>query len=33
MRPLSILDWYRVVPAHFQLLLFEAVRIALWFAR
>jgi hypothetical protein len=32
-KPLSILDWYRIVRAHHQWTIFQAIRYALWLAR
>jgi hypothetical protein len=30
---LSILDWYRVLRAHYHFTIFQAIRFALWLAR
>lgn len=30
---LSILDWYRILRAHYHWPLFEAIRYALWLSR
>jgi len=30
---LSILDWYRILRAHHQWAMFQAIRYALWFTR
>lgn len=30
---LSILDWYRILRAHYHWPLFQAIRYALWLAR
>jgi hypothetical protein len=33
MKPLSILDWYRILRAHRQWTIFQSFRYALWLAR
>jgi len=33
MKPLSILDWYRILRWQYRLTLFQAVRFAMWLAR
>jgi len=33
MKQLSILDWYRVLRAHHQWTVFQAIRYALWLTR
>jgi hypothetical protein len=33
MKPLSILDWYRILRAHQQWTIFQSFRYALWLAR
>jgi hypothetical protein len=33
MKGLSILDWYRILRAHRQWTMFQAIRYALWLAR
>jgi hypothetical protein len=33
MKPLSILDWYRILRAHRQWNIFQSIRYALWLAR
>jgi hypothetical protein len=33
MKPLSILDWYRILRAHHQWTIFQSFRYALWLAR
>ncbi len=33
MKPLSILDWYRVLRVQHQLTIFQSIRYALWRAR
>jgi hypothetical protein len=33
MKTLSVLDWYRVLRAHHEWTLFQAIRYALWLAR
>jgi hypothetical protein len=33
MKPLSILDWYRILRAHRQWTMFQSIRYALWLAR
>lgn len=32
-KPPSILDWYRILRAHHQWTVFQAIRYALWLAR
>ena len=32
-KPRSILDWYRILRAHHQWTMFQAIRYALWLAR
>jgi hypothetical protein len=29
----SMLDWYRIFRAHYQLTMFQAIRYALWLTR
>ena len=33
MKPLSPLEWYRILRAHHQWTMFQAIRYALWLAR
>jgi hypothetical protein len=33
MKPLSILDWYRILRARHQWTKFQSIRYALWLAR
>ena len=33
MKPLSPLEWYRILRAHHQWTVFQAIRYALWLAR
>jgi hypothetical protein len=33
MTRLSFLEWYRILRAHHQLAMFQAIRYALWLAR
>src|SRR6266849_5503471 len=33
MKPISILDWYRILRAHRQWTIFQSFRYALWLAR
>ena len=32
-KPLSILDWYRILRAHHQWTIFQSIRYALWLTR
>ena len=32
MKPLSILEWYRILRAHHQWTMFQSIRYALWLA-
>ena len=33
MKRLSVLDWYRILGAHHQWTMFQAIRYALWLTR
>ena len=33
MKSLSILDWYRILRAHYQWTIFQSIRYALWLVR
>ncbi len=33
MKPISILDWYRVLRVHHHWTIFQAIRYALWLVR
>jgi hypothetical protein len=33
MKPLSIFEWYRILRAHHQWTMFQAIRYALWLTR
>jgi hypothetical protein len=33
MKPISILDWYRILRAHQQWTIFQSIRYALWLTR
>ncbi len=33
MKPLSILNWYRILRAHHRWTIFQSVRYALWLVR
>ena len=33
MKPLSISEWYRILRAHHQWTMFEAIQYALWLTR
>jgi hypothetical protein len=33
MKPLTILDWYRILRTHRQWTVFQSIRYALWLAR
>ena len=33
MKPLSILDWYRILRVQYQQTIFQSIRHALWLAR